>query len=295
MSCREIPADREDAMTFEVRQIGPGFAAEIGGIRLSDSLSDAEIQELRQVWMENKVAILRGQDLSDDDLLGFTKRMGTLFTHVRSMFHSDTHPEIMYVSNLKVDGRALGALGDGDLSWHTDQSYTARPCWGTLLYGIEVPQDGGNTYFADLQAAYERMPADMRAAVEGKRVIYSVQAAEVSKRSPISAEARARTPDVSQPLVRTHPCLGHKVIYASPNHYVRIEGMPQAESDVLFRRLKDWIGRDEFVYSHRWRVGDVVFWDNASVAHRRDAFPPTQRRFLKRTGFRLPDELAVPF
>ena len=282
-------------MTLRTRQVGPGFAVEIDGLDLSRDIDDATLAELRQVWMENKVAVLPGQHLSDEDLLVFTKRMGPLFTHVRSMFHSQEHPEIMFVSNLKEDGRALGALGDGDLSWHTDQSYTAKPCWGTLLYGIEVPQDGGDTYFADLQAAYDALPPDLRDAVDGKRVVYSVEAAQVSKRAPISAEARARTPDVSQPLVRTHPYLGRKALYASPNHYVRIEGMPQAESDALFRRLADWIGRDEFVYRHRWRVGDVVFWDNASVVHRRDAFPPSQHRFLKRTGFLLPDELAAPF
>lgn len=282
-------------MSLDVRQVGPGFAAEIGGLRLSGSLSDREIEELRQVWMENKVAILHDQDLSDEDLLAFTRRMGPLFTHVRSMFHSTEHPEIMFVSNLKEEGRALGALGDGDLGWHTDQCYTAKPCWATLLYGIEVPQDGGNTYFADLAAAYDTMPADLRAATEGKRVIYSVEAETVSKRAPLSAEQRARTPDVTQPLIRTHPYLGRKTLYVSPNHYVRIEGMDQAESDALFRRLADWIGRDEFVYKHRWRVGDVVFWDNAQVVHRRDAFPPTQRRFLKRTGFHLPEELRVPF
>ena len=113
--------------------------------------------------------------------------------------------------------------------------------------------------------------------------------------APLTAEQRARTPDVTQPLIRTHPYLGRKAIYASPNHYVRIEGMPQEEGDALFQRLHDWIGRPEFVYSHRWRIGDVVMWDNTSVVHRRDAFPPTQRRFLKRTGFHLPEELAVPF
>jgi putative 2-oxoglutarate oxygenase len=282
-------------MALRTRQVGPGFAVEIDGLDLSQALDGATLEELRRVWMANKVAVLPDQHLSNEDLLAFTKHMGPLFTHVRSMFHSLEHPEIMFVSNLKEEGRALGALGDGDLSWHTDQSYTAKPCWGTLLYGIAVPEDGGDTYFADLQAAYEALPDDLRQAVEGKRVVYSVQAAQVSKRSPISAEARARTPDVSQPLVRTHPYLGHKALYASPNHYVRVEGMPQAESDALFGRLADWIGRDDFVYRHRWRVGDVVFWDNASVAHRRDAFPPSQHRFLKRTGFKLPDELAVPF
>lgn len=282
-------------MALDVRQIGPGFAAEIGGVDLAQPLDDAAMEELRQAWLENKVAVLHDQDLTDGDLLSFTKRLGPLFTHVRSMFHSPDHPEIMFVSNLKEDGRALGSLGDGDLHWHTDQSYTAKPCWGTLLYGVEVPADGGNTYFSDLVAAYAALPDDLRRDVEGRRVTYSVEAALVSKRSPITAEQRARTPDVTQPLVRTHPYTGRKALYASPNHYVRVEGMPQDESDDLFGRLAKWIGREEFVYSHRWRVGDVLFWDNAVVAHRRDAFPPTQRRFLKRTGFTLPDELSVPF
>lgn len=282
-------------MGMKVRQIGPGFAAEISGIQLSGSLSDAEIEELRQAWMQNKVAVLRDQTLTDQELLAFTKRMGPLLVHVRSMFHSPDHSEIMFVSNLKEGDRPLGSLGDGDLGWHTDQCYMARPCWGTLLYGVEIPEDGGNTYFADLAAAYDRMPADLRQAAEGKRVVYSVLAETVSKKSPITSEQRARTPDVTQPLIRTHPYLGWKAIYASPNHYVRIEGIPEEEGDALFRRLADWYGRDEFVYAHHWRVGDVVFWDNASVAHRRDAFPSTQRRFLKRTGFHLPEELAVPF
>jgi len=282
-------------MTLHVRQLGPGFAAEISGIQLSGALSDADIEAFRQAWIENKVAVVPDQHLSDDDLLAFTKRMGPLFTHVRSMFHSKEHPEIMFVSNLKEDGRPLGSLGDGDLGWHTDQCYTAQPCWATLLYGIEVPEDGGNTYFADLCAAYDSMPADLRKAAEGKRVVYSVLAETVSKKSPLTAEQRARTPDVTQPLIRTHPYTGRKALYVSPNHYVRIEGMAQDESDALFGRLADWIGREEFVYSHHWSVGDVVLWDNAAVVHRRDAFPTTQRRFLKRTGFHLPEELRVPF
>lgn len=281
-------------MTISVREVGPGFAAEITGIDLSSGPTDADIEQLRTIWMDNKVAILPNQSLSDEDLIDFTKRMGPLFVHVRSMFHSPKHPEIMIVSNLKEDGRALGALGDGDLGWHTDQCYTAKPCWATLLYGIEVPEDGGNTNFADLCAAYDALPDDLRAEVEGKRVVYSVLAETVSKKSPLSAEQRARTPDVTQPLVRKHPYLDRKALYVSPNHYVRIEGMSQADSDSLFRRLADWIGQDRFVYSHDWHVGDVVLWDNTSVVHRRDAFPSAQRRFLKRTGFHLPDELAVP-
>ncbi|MFT5445745.1 MAG: taurine dioxygenase [Gammaproteobacteria bacterium] len=280
---------------MKARQIGPEFAVEISDLALSELRDEIDIEAFRQTWMDNKVAVLRDQQLDDDALLAFTRHMGPLFVHVRSMFHSREYPEIMFVSNLKADGRVLGSLGDGDLGWHTDQCYTARPCWGTLLYGVEIPADGGNTYFADLHAAYEQMPADLRAAAEGKRVVYSVLADSISKKSPITAEQRERTPDVTQPLVRTHPYTRRKALYVSPNHFVRIEGMPQAQGDALFERLAQWIGQAQFIYTHRWRVGDVVLWDNASVVHRRDAFPSGQRRFLKRTGFHLPDELAVPF
>lgn len=286
---------RPNSMAMEVQQVGPGFVAEVSGVQLADIHSEADIAAFRQIWMENKVVVLHDQHLSDEELLAFTRRMGPLFTHVRSMFHSPDYPEIMYVSNLKEDGRALGSLGDGDLGWHTDQCYTARPSWATLLYGVEIPHDGGNTYFANLVAAYDAMPDDLRAAAEGQRVVYSVLADTVSKKSKITDEQRARTPDVLQPLIRTHPYLGHKALYASPNHYVRIDGMDQADGDALFQRLVDWFARDAFIYAHDWRVGDVVLWDNASVAHRRDAFPPTQRRFLKRTGFHLPEDLAAPF
>jgi taurine dioxygenase len=280
---------------MKTRQVGPGFAVEISDLALNGLRNDTDIEAFRQTWMDNKVAVLRNQQLDDDALLAFTRHMGPLFVHVRSMFHSPEYPEIMFVSNLKEDGKPLGTLGDGDLGWHTDQCYTARPCWGTLLYGLEIPADGGNTYFADLHAAFEQMPDDLRAEAEGKRVVYSVLADSISKKSPITAEQRARTPDVTQPLIRTHPYTGRKALYVSPNHYVCIEGMQQAQSDALFARLAEWIGRPQFMYTHHWQVGDVVLWDNASVVHRRDAFPPEQRRFLKRTGFHLPDELAVPF
>ena len=282
-------------MTLETRLLGNGFAAEIFGVDLGAPLDDATVAEIRDLWMRNKVAVFRDQAISDDALVAFTERLGPLFVHVRDQFHAPDRPEVMYISNLKEQGRALGALGNGDLRWHSDQTYTARPVWGTLLYAIEVPADGGDTYFGDLSAAYAALPSDLRAEVDGQTAVYSISEAVTSKRMPLRPDQIERSPDQRHPLVRTHPCLGHKSLYLSPNHMTQIGDMSEPESRALIARLTEWAERPEFVYRHEWRPGDVVIWDNASVMHRRDAFPEAQRRFLKRTGFHLPEELGAPF
>jgi len=282
-------------MPLETRLLGNGFAVEILGVDLNVSLDDQTLSKIRDLWMRNKVAVFRNQSVSDDALVDFTERLGGLFVHVRDQFHAPDRPEIMYISNLKQEGRNLGALGNGDLRWHSDQTYTAHPVWGTLLYAVEVPEDGGNTYFGDLVAAYAAMPADLRAEVDGKTAVYSIHEAVTTKRMPLRADQVERSPDQRHPLVRTHPYLGHKALYLSPNHMTRIGDMSETDSKALVARLTEWAERPEFVYRHDWRVGDVVMWDNASVMHRRDAFPEAQRRFLKRTGFHLPEALGAPF
>lgn len=282
-------------MTLQTRLLGNGFAIEILGVDLAASPDDATLDEIRDLWMRNKVAVFRGQTIGDDALVDFTRRLGGLFVHVRDQFHAPDRPEIMYISNLKEAGRNLGALGNGDLRWHSDQTYMARPVWGTVLYAIEVPEDGGGTCFGDLVAAYAAMPAGLRAEVDGRTAVYSIHEAVTTRRMPLRADQIERSPDQHHPLVRTHPYLGHKALYLSPNHMTRIGDMSEADSKALVARLTEWAERPEFVYRHDWRVGDVVMWDNASVMHRRDAFPESQRRFLKRTGFHLPKELGAPF
>ena len=282
-------------MTLETRLLGNGFAIEISGADLGAPLDDATLADIREIWMRDKVAVFRDQTIGDDALVDFTERLGGLFIHVRDQFHAPDRPEIMYISNLKEQGRTLGALGAGDLRWHSDQTYTARPVWGTLLYAIEVPDDGGNTFFGDLAAAYATMPADLRAEVDGQTAVYSISEAHTTKRLPLRADQIERSPDQRHPLVRTHPYLGHKSLYISPNHMKSVGSLSEEASKALIARLTEWAERPEFVYRHDWRVGDVVMWDNTSVMHRRDAFPETQRRFLKRTGFHLPEELGAPF
>ena len=282
-------------MPYETNKLGPSFAVEIVGCDLSSGLSEAKLGEIRDLWLEHKVVAFRDQDLGDDDLIGFAKRFGPPHVHVRAQFRDLDRPEIMLVSNIKEDGRDLGALGDGEIVWHTDQAYSREPALGTMLYAVEIPADGGNTWFCDMAMAYERMPADLRRRIEGLRVEFDMGATKRTQRLGLPAEQRAQMPPVAHPVVRTHPLIGRKALYLSPNHSTGIEGMAADEGLALIEELTEWATRPEFTYEHMWRVGDVVMWDNTSTMHRREAFPATQSRLLKRTGFLLPPELAVPF
>ena len=281
-------------MALQTRLLGEGFAVEILDVDLAD-IDDATLAEVRDQWMAHKVAILRDQTLSDDALVDFTERMGPLFVHVRDQFRSLERPEIMYISNVEEDGRPLGALGNGELHWHSDQTYTRQPVFGTMMYAIEVPSNGGDTWFGDLSAAYDAMSAEMQTAVDGHRACYSIEKKSLERRYETPQYQKDQVPDQWHPMVRTHPYLDRKALYLSPGHMTRIGDLSFEDSEKEIARLSDWAAQDRFVYKHCWRKNDVVIWDNSSVMHRRDSFPPEQRRFMKRTGFHLPKERGVPF
>ncbi len=215
---------------MKTKLLGNEFAVEIEGVDLA-SLDNAGLDELRNVWMRHKVAVLRDQKLSDDALITFTRRLGPLFVHVRDQYHHEAHPEIMYISNLKEDGRDLGSLGNGELRWHSDQSYTPRPVHGTLLYGVEIPKNGGATWFCDLVAAYAAMPAKLRNEIEGETACYSGLKPESSKRSPYRPDQVDGIPDQRHPMVRTHPYLEHEALHISPNHITQIDEMDLEETE----------------------------------------------------------------
>lgn len=279
---------------MEIHELGKSFAVEMPGLDIG-SLSEKALTDFRDSFVRHKVVVLRDQVIDDQTLVDFTRRLGRPFVHVRDQYHADDHPEIMFVSNLEQDGRKLGSLGNGDLRWHTDQSYTPRPVFGTLLYGVEIPEDGGATWFCDLAAAYAAMPANLRAEVDGETASYSGLKPESTQKAPLRPDQVARIPDQRHPLVRTHPYLGHKSLYISPNHIVQIGDKSLAETEAILERLVAWADQPDFTYRHDWQANDIVLWDNASVMHRRDGFPSEQRRFLKRTGFLFPEELGVPF
>ena len=281
-------------MRLESEILGPGFAVEIRGLDLAGQIDDESFAALRELWLRHKVAVIRDQSLSDDALYALTARFGPHFIHLRSQFHSPGRPEIMLVSNLKEGNRALGALGDGVLGWHSDQAYTRWPVFGTLMHALEVPESGGATEFSDLAAALTGLPAALRRRIEGRRVVFSIAATVKTQGLPLPAAQRERAPDVSHPLIRAHPHLERPSLYLSPDHAIAIEGMEEDAAGDLLAALEAHATRPEYLYRHDWQVGDVVIWDNCATMHRRDDFPSSERRVMKRTGFLLPEALATP-
>ena len=286
-------------MPLETRPIENGFARELPGLRLWEPLDDFTCDKLRELWARHPVLVVRRQALSERELADFSALFGPLERVVRTEWASPVVPEVGLISNLK-DGRAqpIGGLGDGELQWHSDQSYMANPATGAGLYAVEIANQGGRTYWANLIDAYTALPESLKQAVEGKNAVFRYQ-----KRlnlykgddQKLPEEGRKRTPDVIHPLVHTHPLTGKKALYLDPTTSIGIVGMPDLDANQLLDELAELATRPEFVYAHDWQVGDTLLWSNGFLLHRRDPFPPTERRLMKRTTIHLPaDQHIVP-
>ena len=208
-------------------------------------------------------------------------------------------PEVGLVSNLKdAQARPIGGLGDGELQWHSDQSYMMNPATGAMLYALELPPQGGTTSWVDLCAAYAGLPDRLKRAVEGRRAIFSYVkrlAGYEGVDRVISEEAKRKTPPVVHPLVHTHPVTGRKALYLDSTTTIAIEGMDDASGAALLEEIYEFATQPEFVYRHHWQAGDAVLWDNGFTMHRREPFDPSARRLMKRTTIFLSrDRHIVP-
>jgi alpha-ketoglutarate-dependent taurine dioxygenase len=192
----------------------------------------------------------------------------------------------------------IGGLGDGELQWHSDQSYMMNPATGAMLYALELPPQGGTTSWVDLCAAYAGLPDRLKRAVEGRRAIFSYVkrlAGYEGVDRVISEEAKRKTPPVVHPLVHTHPVTGRKALYLDSTTTIAIEGMDDASGAALLEEIYEFATQPEFVYRHHWQAGDAVLWDNGFTMHRREPFDPSARRLMKRTTIFLSrDRHIVP-
>lgn len=280
---------------MEHQVLGPGFAVEITGVDLTQEQSERSVAEMRDLWLQHKVAVFRDQNLDDEDLIRFAEYFGPTYVYVRDQFNDRKRPVITIISNIQEDGRKLGDLGDGEVHWHTDQAYSKEGSFGTILYGVEIPEDGGATCYGDLAQAYEALPGGLKEKIADKSVTYSIARAAETQKLGLPEGQRKAKPPLSHPLVRTHPYLGRKALYISPNHALHVDGMDTEESAELLDTIHGYATRPEAIYCHQWRKGDLVIHDNTSTIHRRDPFPGSQRRLLRRTGFLLPEEVRAAF
>ena len=286
-------------MPLETRPMGQSFAREIIGLRLWEPQDDPTIDELRALWADHPVLVFRRQALSEDELADFSACFGPLERTVRTDWASPVRPEVSLISNLKdAQARPIGGLGDGEIQWHSDQSYMKEAATGAMLYALELPPEGGTTSWVDLCAAYAGLPAGLKRAIDGKRAVFSYAkrlAGYQGVDREISEEAKRKTPPVLHPLVHTHPVTGKPALYLDSTTTIGIEGLDDAPGDALLEEIYESATRHEFVYRHHWQVGDALLWDNGFTMHRREPFDPSARRLMKRTTMFLPrDRHIVP-
>jgi taurine dioxygenase len=273
---------------FEFRRFDAALGAEIRGVDLSTPLDDETFAQIRHALLEgNGLLLFRDQRLTPEDQIAFSRRFGPLMIHVLRQYALPAYPEILRVSNVIENGVPIG-LGDAGRYWHSDLSYTAEPSFGSLLYALEVPGEGGDTSFANMSAAYEALSGELKARLVGKRAIHSyshryAQLSDSKWRPPLTQSQMEELPEATHPVVRTHPDAGRKCLFVNEGFTARIVDLAELESRDLLDFLFWHCTQACFVYRHVWRQHDLVFWDNRCVIHMAHGCPPQLRRHMHRT------------
>lgn len=273
---------------LKVAPSGAALGADVGGIDLSQPLSQEDFDAIVQAWHEHLVLRFRGQKLNDPQLIAFSRHFGTLDlapVTVTGEREIPEHPEINVISNVKVDGRAIGSLGSYEAEWHTDMSYNDEPPMMSCLHALEVPESGGNTSFLNMYLAYESLPEELRRIVDSHRCKHDAtrnSAGELRKGARDLDDPREVAGAV-HPMASTHPATGRKALLLGRRRNAYILGLPLDESEDVLDRLWAHAKQDRFRWDQVWQAGDLIFWDNRCTMHRRDAFSEDARRIMHRT------------
>ena len=278
---------------LRLKPLSPGFGLEASGIDLSKPLSDEAFAEIEDAFFDGQVLAFRRQDLQPLEFLSFARRFGPPEPHVIDQFHHPDDPNILILSNVEIDGEPEG-LADAGTYFHTDYSYLAVPARATMLYSIEVPEEGGDTLFANQYAAYDDLPAAMKRRIEPLVAVHHYgnrhmrEGADRTAASTLTDDQKAKMPLITHPLVRPHPVTGRKALYAVSGSSFGIVGMPDEEALTLLDELAAHATQDKFVLRFSYGVGDLVIWDNASLLHSATLVDPEDARTLWRITVKEP-------
>jgi taurine dioxygenase len=265
----------------------PGFGVEAEGVDLSEPLTDADFRVLEQAFYEHHVLALRGQQITAAQFAAFARRIGPPQPHVIDQFHHPDDPNILILSNVVKDGRPTG-LRDAGSYFHTDYSYLAVPARATTLYSRVVPKVGGDTLFADQQAAYEDLPVAMKQRIDPLLAIHhygnrnDVDESSRTAASVLSTEQKARMPVITHRIARPHPVTGRTCLYAVSGSSFGIVGMPDDEARDLLDELAAHATQPKYQLRFAYGVGDIVVWDNAALLHSATLIDPADARTLWR-------------
>jgi taurine dioxygenase len=272
-------------MALTVEKLTPHIGALISGVDAAREPDEATAKAMVDAWLAHGVIVLRGQTLSDEDQARFSQLFGTLTERSRpvearnEVNRAEADPYegyTMLVTNIRENGKPIGSLPDGDMMFHADLVYREIPSRATILYGIETPEQGGDTLFASLTAAYEALDDETKALINDKRATQGYHYGIMHRENNVPLQSYVH------PLVQVIPETGRKALFASRLMTMSVEGMDKESSDALLEKLFDHIEQPQFVYVHKWQPGDLLVWDNRASVHARTDFDPKERRLLRR-------------
>jgi taurine dioxygenase len=272
---------------MQIVPLSSALGAEIRGVDLSQPLEEPLFRRIEQAWFEHLILLFRDQRLDEGEQARFCARFGTLVASYNATRDTAAgqHPAVMYVSNIRENGKLIGSLPDGEMHFHSDQCHTEQPAMATMLYAMEIPSKGGDTLFANMYKAYDTLAPELKSKLEGLKAenVYDYQAESLMRRG---SKIREGVQHCAHPVFRTHPVTKRKALYVNRLMTDHIVGLPQRESENILGRLFEHAERADMVYTHRWRVGDVILWDNRCTQHARTDFDASERRKLRRITVR---------
>ncbi len=270
-----------------LRLLAPGVGAEVSGIDLSN-LSKDEADFIVDAYHTHDALLFRDQDISHEDLIAFSRLFGDVDVAPEAQRSKAVpgKPQIYVVSNIKGEnGKPIGSLGAAEAIWHADMSDRENPPEATVLYAVELPPTGGDTWIAGMAAALEGMPADLRDKIEGRSIKHdgTYNSGGFVRKGVEASDDPLTCPGTLHPAICAHPSTGKPVLYLGRRRNALVDGLSLEDSENLLDALWAHATQDEYCYAHRWRKGDLLMWDNRSTLHRRDAFNPEHRRMMLRT------------
>lgn len=275
-------------MALTITPVTPVIGAAVDGVDLA-RLGDADFAAIEHAWHRGAFVLFRGQSLSDDALLAFSRRLGELDpppNQEKGRMSPPGYPDIYVVSNVLDDkGEPIGALGAGEAVWHTDMSYLDAPPDASMLYALELPPAGGDTWFCSMQGAFAEMPEALKAKIRGRHIKHdgTYNSGGYLRQGVTPTDDPHKAPGAWHPAVCVHPATGVPALYLGRRRNSFVDGYAPDESAALLDALWAHATQARFTYAHRWRIGDLVLWDNRTTMHRRDPFDSTARRVMHRT------------
>jgi taurine dioxygenase len=268
--------DRSDApaaTTPLLWQLEGGLGAEIVGLQVA-AIDDAAFPAIHAAFLAHQLLLFRDQDLPQAAQVAFARRFGAVQVHVMDQYHASAFPELYTLSNLDAEGRPSGAHPDrGTMAWHTDGSWQRVTGLATMLYAERIPASGGGTGFADMYAAYDALDREEQKVLGGMRAIHNLNFSRNRRHgeAPMTQAQRDKVPPVDHPIVRTHPETGRKCLFLG-DHAETIVGMGYDEGRAFIEKLNERIVALARLYTHRWRQGDFMVWDNRCLLHKAESY-----------------------